>query len=81
MGPGRTISLLEGSDGPGRRSGPGADARPWIGVRFRCAGAYLRVLRNKDATAYLASCPRCGKRIRFRVGPGGTDQRFFEVSC
>lgn len=80
MSAGRTISLLEGSQGPERPGRPG-EARPWIGVRFRCAGAYLRVLRNKDATAYLASCPRCGKRIRFRVGPGGTDQRFFEVSC
>ena len=50
-------------------------------MRFLCAGAYVRVGRSPDATAYNAMCPRCGKRVRFRVGPGGTDQRFFEVSC
>jgi hypothetical protein len=80
---GRTISILEGAPDPPRR-GPGQPAagqRPWIGVRFLCAGAYVRVGRNPDATAYHAVCPRCGKRLRFRVGPGGTEQRFFEVSC
>lgn len=77
--PRRTISLLEGPP-PGGRGG-GAEGRPWIGVRFLCAGAYVRVSRNKEGTAYHAMCPRCGKRIRFRVGPGGTNQRFFEVSC
>ncbi|MEM9372758.1 MAG: hypothetical protein AAGA55_03865 [Planctomycetota bacterium] len=55
--------------------------RPWIGVRFACAGAYVRVYRNVQGTAYLAGCPKCGRRMRFRVGPGGTDNRFFEVSC
>lgn len=84
---GRTISILEGAPnppGPGQsqsHSRAGAAQRPWIGVRFLCAGAYVRVGRSPDATAYNAICPRCGKRVRFRVGPGGTDQRFFEVSC
>jgi hypothetical protein len=50
-------------------------------VRFLCAGAYIRVTRNAEGTAYHAACPRCGKRVRFRVGQGGTDNRFFEVSC
>jgi hypothetical protein len=55
--------------------------RPWLGVRFACSGAYLRVYRSGDARAYLARCPRCGKAVRFRVGPGGTGERFFEVRC
>jgi len=63
----------------GARPAPGE--RPWLGVRFVCAGAYQRVYRNADNTAYLARCPRCAKTIRFRVGGGGTDQRFFDVSC
>jgi len=57
------------------------DARPWIGVQFACAKAYVRVYRNAQGTGYLAGCPKCGKRMRFRVGPGGTNKRFFEVSC
>jgi hypothetical protein len=55
--------------------------RPWLGVRFACSGAYVRVYRNAQGTEYLARCPRCAKCIRFRVGSGGTPQRFFEVSC
>lgn len=55
--------------------------RPWIGVRFLCAGAYVRVARNAAGTAYLAQCPRCGASVRFAVGEGGTSERFFEVRC
>ncbi len=59
----------------------GGDERPWLGVRFTCASAYVRVYRNTAGTAYTARCPRCGRCVRFRVGTGGTNQRFFEVSC
>ena len=62
-------------------TGKRGTGNPWIGVRFTCAGAYVRVYRKPDAPAYLARCPRCGKCVRFRVGPGGTNARFFEVSC
>jgi hypothetical protein len=55
--------------------------RPWIGVRFLCAGHYVRVYRNRGGDAYLAACPRCGRTVRFRVGSGGVQERFFEVSC
>ena len=56
-------------------------ARPWLGVHFTCAGVYLRVYRNRFGTGYRATCPQCGKCLRFRVGRGGTGRRFFEVSC
>jgi len=55
--------------------------RPWLGVQFVCAGAYQRVYRSVDGQRYLARCPRCAKSIIFRVGEGGTNQRFFDVSC
>lgn len=55
--------------------------RPWLGVRFSCTGAYLRVYRNRDGSAYEARCPVCGAQVRFRVGTGGTSDRFFEVRC
>ena len=65
-----------------RTSAPGAGKeRPWLGVRFTCAGAYIRVYRNAAGTAYLATCPRCARCVRFAVGQGGSDQRFFEVRC
>ncbi len=58
-----------------------AGSRPWIGVRFECAGAYVRVFRDATGAEYLARCPRCGAPVRFRVGPGGTEERFFRVRC
>lgn len=58
-----------------------AQGRPWLGVHFLCANMYTRVYRNHQGSAYVANCPRCGKAVRFRVGAGGTQGRFFEVSC
>lgn len=71
---------FESEEAPSR-AGAASSGRPWLGVKFLCAGAYLRVYRNAEGTAYLATCPRCGKQVRFRVGAGGSNQRFFEVSC
>lgn len=63
--------------------GPAAvgPSRPFIGVLFRCAASYQRVYRDRTGTRYLARCPRCGKTVRFVVGEGGTNERFFEVEC
>lgn len=55
--------------------------RPWLQVYFSCANAYQRVYRNVNGSGYLARCPKCGQSVRFRIGQGGTKQRFFEVSC
>lgn len=55
--------------------------RPWLGVRFGCTGAYLRVYRARDGISYHARCPRCGRAVTFKVGEGGTSHRFFEVHC
>jgi len=51
--------------------------RPWIGVRFECCDVYTRVYRNHEGTAYTGQCPKCRRPVTFRVGPGGTDSRFF----
>ncbi|MCH7591240.1 MAG: hypothetical protein IH989_00470 [Planctomycetes bacterium] len=51
--------------------------RPWLGIHFECCGAYSRIYRNADGTAYEGRCPHCTAQVRLRVGPGGTDTRFF----
>jgi hypothetical protein len=72
-----SIDITEGADRP---TGP-AGQRPFIQVWFRCASQYVRAFRHHDASGYTARCPSCGKCMRFKTGPGGTEQRLFQVSC
>ncbi|HEX4412392.1 MAG TPA: hypothetical protein VH107_02110 [Lacipirellulaceae bacterium] len=54
-----------------------ATSRRFVGVQFSCCDVYTRVYINRDETAYEGNCPKCAKRIRLEIGPGGTDSRFF----
>ncbi|MGE0610380.1 MAG: hypothetical protein AB7O62_25045 [Pirellulales bacterium] len=57
-----------------------ASGRRFIGIQFRCCGMYARIYINRRGTAYEGRCPRCAKPVRFEIGPGGSDERFFTVS-
>ena len=58
---------------------PTADAssKSFLGVNFACCGAYARIYVNPERSAYLGHCPRCGRQVQIKIGPGGTEQRFF----
>ena len=62
-----------------RRVSPTMD-RPWLGIHFQCCEVYARVYRNRDGTLYFGRCPRCLRKVRLRVGSGGTDARFFRAT-
>ena len=72
---------LSTNDGlPEETASGGRSSRRFIGVRFDCCDVYVRVYVNRAGTAYQGHCPKCSKPIRIRIGPGGTDSRFFRVS-
>jgi len=70
---------IRGLEEPDARSEdrPAQRQRPWVGILFECCGVYARVYRDRDGTAYRGRCPRCLQEVTLRVGPGGTDARFF----
>lgn len=51
--------------------------RRFVGVHFACCDVYSRVYINASESAYEGNCPKCAKKLRLRIGPGGTDSRFF----
>jgi hypothetical protein len=67
------------SDGFGPRTTRSGDppGRRFVGVHFVCCDVYTRVYINAEQTGYQGRCPKCGKRIHLRIGPGGTNARFF----
>jgi hypothetical protein len=52
-------------------------ARKYIGMTFECCQVYQRVYVNRQGTAYEGRCPKCMRLFKVKIGPGGTDQRFF----
>ena len=71
--------FLDIVDNPFDKNGndQGAASRRFVGVNFACCDVYTRVYVNRDQTAYEGNCPKCAKRVRLKIGPGGTDSRFF----
>ena len=68
---------FDASSDPARTSDESRRNRPFLGVHFTCCGIYARIYLDSKRTRYVGYCPKCCRRIEFRVGPGGTNDRFF----
>ena len=68
---------LSSDDGPSPDASEGRPGRRFVGIHFTCCEVYSRIYLSLDKSAYQGNCPRCAKPVRIRVGPGGTDSRFF----
>ena len=75
----RDYKLDLSSLGSGETEPANAPARPFIGVHFKCCGVYQRIYRSNDGQRYEGRCPKCARQVRFLVGQGGTDDRYFVV--
>jgi hypothetical protein len=66
----------------GRPTGDAATPKPraWLSVMFACCSVYQRVYKTAAGDCYAGGCPKCGRRVRFQVGSGGTSCRSFVAS-
>ena len=65
------------SERPPQGGGLPPGGNSFLGVHFACCGVYARVYVNRAGTHYVGHCPRCARRVEFRIGPGGSADRFY----
>ncbi|KAF0096166.1 MAG: Uncharacterized protein E1N59_133 [Puniceicoccaceae bacterium 5H] len=55
--------------------------RKFIGAHFQPCNIYGRLYLNKEGTAYVGNCPKCGQSHRVKAGPKGADVKMVQIFC
>jgi hypothetical protein len=74
---GENLDLSSEAVPTSERIAPDPVGRRYVGIHFLCCDTYARVYVNRNETAYEGNCPRCAKPVTLRIGPNGTEARFF----
>ena len=53
--------------------------KKFIGILFECCNIYRRIYISKEKNSYEGTCPKCNSEITVKIGPDGTDTRFFSA--
>ncbi|MFI4877205.1 MAG: hypothetical protein ACIALR_17755 [Blastopirellula sp. JB062] len=74
--PGESIDLSSDPNPPPSPASSGS-RQEFLGVQFACCGVYQRIYKNRAGTHYEGKCPKCYRAVRFTIGSGGSDARFY----
>jgi len=58
---------------------PDTSKRKFLSIMFDCCHVYNRIYINAEGTAYTGRCPKCLLQVSAKIGPGGTESRFFRA--
>lgn len=53
--------------------------KPYIGMNYKCCKLYQRIYINKEKTAFVGLCPKCGAKAEVKIDPKGESTKFFEA--
>ena len=69
-----------GKSDSGNQGEPMGPRSKFLSVHFKCCNAYGRLYPDEARTRYHGRCPRCGAEVEAKIGPGGTNRRFFDTT-
>lgn len=75
--PGESIDLSSDPNPQPVGDPSGPTKREFLGIQFSCCSVYVRIYKNREGTHYEGNCPKCYRSVRFAIGSGGSDSRFY----
>jgi hypothetical protein len=77
---GEGLPTAHSSDAPLGEKSAGAGSG-YLRIFFSCSNTYTRAQKTPAGDGYTARCAACGLTKKFVIGPGGTGERAFVLTC